>query len=215
MQHSSGQIEHFKNFVHDKSMKVGGLQCIITNDEYVMPINFINGLPYVPMRPYTDEEWVKLPHVLLTADKKWDPRVLDNSIDDIEEWKKSRTNTSTPGTLVNVQGNVPWTFNHIHAYDTAIQDTSWWIYRAAEKLVCFLSRNRFGVSLGQTPQLSVHSRKKLRSRTDISRQENKITHDRVSEVQFTPARNCAPEQDTAVQKILLSTCRSRRDRPTK
>ena len=67
-------------------MKVGGLQCIITNDEYVMPINFTNGLPYIPMRPYTDEEWVKLPHVLLTADKKWDPRVLDNSIDDIEEW---------------------------------------------------------------------------------------------------------------------------------
>ena len=29
--HSSGQINHFKNFVHDKSMKVGGLQCIITN----------------------------------------------------------------------------------------------------------------------------------------------------------------------------------------
>ena len=53
--HSSGQIEHYRNLVHDKSMKVGGLQCIITNDEYVMPINIINGLPYVPMRPYTDE----------------------------------------------------------------------------------------------------------------------------------------------------------------
>ena len=64
--HSSGQIEHFKNFAHDKSMKVGGLQCIITNDEYVMPINIINGLPYLPMRPYTDEEWIRLPHVLGT-----------------------------------------------------------------------------------------------------------------------------------------------------
>ena len=84
--HSSGQIKHFKNFVHDKSMKVGGLQCIITNDEYVMPLNFINGLPFLPMRPYTDEEWTKLPHVLLTADRKWDPRVLDGNIDDIEEW---------------------------------------------------------------------------------------------------------------------------------
>ena len=55
--------------------------------------------------------------------------------------KKSRTNTSTPGTLINVRGNVPWTSNHIHAYDTAIQDTSW-IYRVAEKLVCPPLRNR-------------------------------------------------------------------------
>ena len=40
------------------------------------------------MRPYTDEEWTKLPHdVLLTADRKWDPCVLDGSIlDNIEEW---------------------------------------------------------------------------------------------------------------------------------
>ena len=67
-------------------MKVGGLQCIIMKDEYVMPINIINGLPYIPMRPYTDEEWVKLPHVLLTAERKWDPRVLDGHIDNIEEW---------------------------------------------------------------------------------------------------------------------------------
>ena len=51
-----------------------------------MPLNFINGLPFLPMRPYTDEEWTKLPHVLLTADRKWDPRVLDGNIDDIEEW---------------------------------------------------------------------------------------------------------------------------------
>ena len=39
--------------------------------------------------------------------------------------KKSRTNPSTPGTLVNVHGNVLWTSNHTHAYDTAIQDMSW------------------------------------------------------------------------------------------
>ena len=29
--HSSGQMEHHRNLVHDKSMKVGGLQCVITN----------------------------------------------------------------------------------------------------------------------------------------------------------------------------------------
>ena len=51
----------------------------ITNKEYVIPINVINGLPYITMRLHTDEEWSTLPHVLLTADRKWDPRVLDNA----------------------------------------------------------------------------------------------------------------------------------------
>ena len=67
-------------------MKVGGLQCIITNDEYIIPINVINGLPYITMRRYTDEEWTTLPHVLLTVDRKWDPRILDNTIEDIDDW---------------------------------------------------------------------------------------------------------------------------------
>ena len=34
-------------------------------------------------------------------------------------------------------------------------------------------------------------------------------HNKRPNYQFTPARNCTPEQDTAVQKILLSTSRSR------
>ena len=42
------------------------------------------------------------------------------------------------------------------------------------------------------------------------------TMDKRPNYQFTPARNCTSEhQDTAVQKILLSTSRSRRYRPTK
>ena len=59
-------------------------------------------------------------------------------------------------------------WSHTYAYDTAIQDTSW-IYRVSEKLVCCLSRSQFGLSFGQTPQLSVHSRKKLHSRTRYGR----------------------------------------------
>ncbi len=38
--HSSGQLEWYKNDVNDKSIKVaGGLQCILTNDGYVIPID--------------------------------------------------------------------------------------------------------------------------------------------------------------------------------
>ena len=78
--HSSIQIEANKNIAHDKSVKVGGLQCIITNDAYVLPLNIVNGLPYLPMRPHTDEEWETLPHVPLTQDNEWNPTSLDSVI---------------------------------------------------------------------------------------------------------------------------------------
>jgi hypothetical protein len=81
--HSCGQLEWYKNDVNDRSIKVpGGLQRIQTNDGYVIPISIQDGLPYVKMRPYTDEEWDTLPHVILTSDVNWDPAALDDTIDD-------------------------------------------------------------------------------------------------------------------------------------
>jgi hypothetical protein len=38
------------------------------------------------MRPYTDVEYESLPHVILTSDVDWDPRVLDFDIDDNDDW---------------------------------------------------------------------------------------------------------------------------------
>ena len=35
--HFSDQFEHHKNMVDDRSLKVGGRQCIVTNDGYVIP----------------------------------------------------------------------------------------------------------------------------------------------------------------------------------
>ena len=85
--HSSGQMEWFKNNVNDKSIKVdGGLQRILTLEGYHIPLNFIEGLPYCKIRPFTDREWDTLPHVILTGDKDWDPRVLDHSIEDDDKW---------------------------------------------------------------------------------------------------------------------------------
>ena len=85
--HSSGQLEWYKNDVNDRSMKVkGGLQRIETNDGYVHPLNIKNGLPYVSMRPYTDDEWETLPHVVWTSDVEWDPKVLDHEIEDDDQW---------------------------------------------------------------------------------------------------------------------------------
>ena len=84
--HSSGQMEAFKQMVHDKSTKVGGKQRIETPDGYIIPINFRNGLPFISMRPYKDKEWDELPHVTITADIDWDPTILDNELEENEEW---------------------------------------------------------------------------------------------------------------------------------
>ena len=84
--HSSGQLEHYGNIVDDRSMKVGGRQCICTHDGYILPLDIINGLPYLKMEKHTDQEWEELPHVVLTGPGQWDPSVLDNVITDHEDW---------------------------------------------------------------------------------------------------------------------------------
>ena len=78
--HSSGQIEWHNNLVDDKSVKVGGTQCITTLDGYVLPLKCTRGLMYLSIlgKP-TDEELVKYPSVHLTSIHEWDPSVLDYS----------------------------------------------------------------------------------------------------------------------------------------
>jgi hypothetical protein len=77
--HSSRQIKAYKNYVNDHSMKVtGGRQCIRTNNGYVIPIDIINGLPYIKMRPNTANiSGKKNPSDILS--KHWDmPSVWDS-----------------------------------------------------------------------------------------------------------------------------------------
>ena len=89
--HSAGQIEHYKNIVHDRSMVVGGLQCIKTLDGYIIPLDIINGLPYMKMFANTKEELEKLPHVILTGGEPWDPRKLDMVLTEKEDWAQTLT----------------------------------------------------------------------------------------------------------------------------
>ena len=78
--HSSGQIEWHKNKVDDKSVKVGGSQCITTLDGYSFPLKCTRGLMYLSIlgKP-KDKELVKYPSVHLTSIHEWDPSVLDFS----------------------------------------------------------------------------------------------------------------------------------------
>jgi hypothetical protein len=83
--HSLGQLEWYKH-VNVRSKKVKcGLQRIKTIDGYIHPINIVNGLAYTSLRPFTDEEWDTLPHVIWTEDADWDPHVLDCSLDDDDD----------------------------------------------------------------------------------------------------------------------------------
>ena len=85
--HSSAQLEWFKNEVHDRSLRIpGGQQCLKTADGYIHLLQFRHGLPYLPIRPYTDDEWDSLPHVVFTSDADWDPSVLDDAVSDEERW---------------------------------------------------------------------------------------------------------------------------------
>ena len=78
--HSSHQIEWPKNLVDDKSVKVGGTQCITTLDGYAYPLKCTGGLMYLSIlgKP-TDEELVKYPSVHLTSIHEWDPSFHDYS----------------------------------------------------------------------------------------------------------------------------------------
>ena len=77
--YSSCPLESFADDVNDRSIHIpGGLQGIKTVDGYTFPLSVCDGLPYLDMRPYTDDEFNTLPHVVFTtSDVDWDPRILD------------------------------------------------------------------------------------------------------------------------------------------
>jgi len=56
---------------------VGGRQCIFTHDGYSLPLTIRDGLAYLDMCKPSDAEYQSLPHIILTSDAGWDPRVLD------------------------------------------------------------------------------------------------------------------------------------------
>ena len=77
----SFQMEHYGNQVNEKHPALGGKGTISTPDGYIFPLSFAAGLAYINMRSFTDEEYLKLPHVIMTSDKEWDPTVFDQHYD--------------------------------------------------------------------------------------------------------------------------------------
>jgi hypothetical protein len=67
--HSPCQFEWYKNEVNDKSILVpGGLQHLQTLVGYIIPLSVQDGLIHLNIRPYTDQGFKTLPHVILTSE---------------------------------------------------------------------------------------------------------------------------------------------------
>lgn len=82
---STGQMEHYKTKVNEKSSRITGTTpSIVTLEGHEIPIAVKKGLPYVSLRPGTDEEWKTLPQVVLTSPHEWDPSILDCDVK--EDW---------------------------------------------------------------------------------------------------------------------------------
>ena len=74
-------MENFYNKVDDRAMGAAGGQQITTADGHNFALSIVNGLPYIKMKPYAEEQYNSLPHVIMTSEKEWDPRIFDNMID--------------------------------------------------------------------------------------------------------------------------------------
>jgi hypothetical protein len=84
---ASGQVEHYKCAVNDKSAQITGrVPYIEMLEGYKVPLSTRNGLVYAELRPFTDTEWKELPHIVITSDCDWNPSVLDQDVP--SDWYK-------------------------------------------------------------------------------------------------------------------------------
>ena len=51
---------------------------------YIIQIAIKKGLPYIRMRPFTNNNWNTLSHITVTSPKEWNPTALDSMVP--EEW---------------------------------------------------------------------------------------------------------------------------------
>jgi hypothetical protein len=103
--HSSSQLKWCGNDVNDHSIKIdGGRQRLTTPDGYIIPIDVRRGLPYITMRPFTDEEFEELPHILWTREDDWDPTSLDSVISDDPNWYEAEPSPPLPDPMYDEYG---------------------------------------------------------------------------------------------------------------
>ena len=86
---SPGQMEAFGWRVYDTPKHTSGVTpYCLSADGYRIPMSIRAGLPYISLRPFTDDEWRNLPHVVATSPAPWDPSCLDSLVE--ESWYSSQ-----------------------------------------------------------------------------------------------------------------------------
>jgi hypothetical protein len=128
--HSSSQLEWCGKDVNDHSIKIdGGRQQLTTPDGYIIPIDVRHDLPYIMMRPFTDEEFEELPHVLWTSEDDWDPTSLDSVISDVPNWYEVEPSPPLPNPMYDEYGEFrghvlinqcEWQVHYFDALDTKL-----------------------------------------------------------------------------------------------
>jgi hypothetical protein len=87
------------------------------------------GLPYIMMRPFTDEEFKELPHVLWTSEDDWDPTSLDSVISDDPNLYKAEPSPPLPDPMYDEYGEFrghvlinqhEWQVHYFDALDTKL-----------------------------------------------------------------------------------------------
>ena len=73
------QLEYYGNNVDDRCKANNGKQSITTASGIEIPLTIQNGLARLLIRPFTDEEFSKLPTIMLASDTiPWNPSILDD-----------------------------------------------------------------------------------------------------------------------------------------
>ena len=78
--HSAAQLESFGISTGDEfDLLADGPHIITTKCQREIPAEIINGLVYMEMRPYTEDEFTQLPHIQMTSEMEWDPITMRNT----------------------------------------------------------------------------------------------------------------------------------------
>eukprot|EP00984_Skeletonema_dohrnii_P029763 scaffold20635_cov78-Skeletonema_dohrnii-CCMP3373.AAC.1 len=94
-----GKNYSFGNQVSDTAVAFGGQQRILTPSGYSLPLDISNGLACLRTRPFTDDEWNRLPRVEMTSNEHWNPRVHDANAMDDPDWHVNQADEPLPNEL--------------------------------------------------------------------------------------------------------------------
>ena len=126
---SAGQMEWFKNLVDDRPKVVTGkTPTITTPGGNRIPISIRKGLPYIKMRPYTDEEKKTLPQVILTSPHPWDPTILDSKVPESWYTRPPVRNPIVEEGVIDVMGNLKPSDENADTHEEEI-DPNWAVDR--------------------------------------------------------------------------------------